>query len=47
MFSVAYARLFAKSTKAADSDTGDTDVKRSCGKITLVSGGSDTDGVCS
>lgn len=47
MFYVAYARVFAKSTKAADSDTGDMDVKRSCRKITLVSPGSDTDGVCS
>lgn len=36
MFSVAYARVFAKSTKAADSDTGDTDVKRSRRKITPV-----------
>lgn len=37
MFSVAYGTVFAKSTKAADSDTGGTDVKRSFGKIALVS----------
>lgn len=28
MFPVAYARVSSKSTKAADSDTGDTDVKK-------------------
>lgn len=33
MFLVANGRALPKSTKAADSDVGDTDVKRSCRKI--------------
>lgn len=47
MFPVAYARVSSKTTKAADSDTGDTDAKKVLQKNYFCKLGSDTDGACS
>lgn len=47
MFPVAYARVSSKSTKAADSDTGDTDAKKVLQKNYFCKLASDTDGACS